>query len=449
MKLQELRKIKGLTQKEAAELLNIPLRTYKRYELEEVDKNSFKYHQIYSELAKIPVKTSQKTNNKLKIGIIGIGYVGLSLGSLLSLEHDVIAFDIDESKIEKVNNRECYLKDKLLEKVFKDKKFSLKALSVKNEYFKDRDVIIIATNTDFNIETGEFDTNSVDQSIELIRSVNKKCLIVIKSTIPMGYVDSKNDDRLIFSPEFLSEGNAVHDILYPSRIIVGANKITPDVKKFGKCLSNLSFNNRNVIYMTPIEAEAVKLFSNAYLAMRVAYFNELDTYAETKGLNPLNIIKGVSLDPRIGDYYNNPSFGYGGYCLPKDTAQLKRSFLNIKNNNIIQAIIESNHTRKEFIVSQIEKKINNKDEEVIGVYRLSMKKDSDNWRNSSILDILDSLKNKGYHLVIYEPNYKGELSSVSFDELINKSSIIIANRFDKKLEPFANKVYTRDLLGIN
>ncbi len=442
MNLKEMRKAKGLNQIEAAELIGIPLRTWKRYENDQSLQNSFKYQQILNNLAKIPVKTPQKEQKQLKIIVVGAGYVGLSLAALLSIRNDVTIVDINKTKVDKINKRECYLKDPLLEKIFKDETFSLKAMCVKDNIYPKTDVVVVATNTDFNVETNAFDMNSVNQTIEQVRRENHKCLIVIKSTVPLGFTKTLNDSNIIFSPEFLREGSAVKDNMFPSRIIIGADLISKKVKSFARCLLDISFNNKNIVYMTSQEAEAVKLFSNAYLAMRVAYFNELDTYAETNNLNSKRIIKGVSMDPRIGDYYNNPSFGYGGYCLPKDTAQLENSFLSISNNNIIRAIVESNQTRKEFIVLQITKKVSRN--KVIGFYRLSMKKDSDNYRNSSTLDIALELKKKGYQIIIYEPNYHEEESVLTLNDLFEKADIIIANRVDKNLSPVLTKVYTRD-----
>ena len=438
MDLKELRKIKGLTQVEVSELLMIPLRTLKRYESDSSLIGSFKYNQIYNNLAKIPVKTTQKEQKPLKITVVGAGYVGLSLASLLSIKNDVEIVDINKDRIEKINKRECYLKDSYLEKIFKDNSFKLKGLLVKDGIYQNSDIVVVATNTDFNNETNTFDMSSVNQTIEQVRIENPKCLIVIKSTVPMGFTKSLNDPLIIFSPEFLREGNAIKDNLFPSRIIIGADQVSKIVKMFARCLVDISISNKNVIYMTSQEAEAVKLFSNAYLAMRVAYFNELDTYAETNHLNSSRIIKGVSMDPRIGDFYNNPSFGYGGYCLPKDTAQLENSFLSIANNNIIRAIVESNETRKEYIVSKIIKLVTKK--MTIGFYRLSMKKDSDNYRNSSSLDIANRLIEKGYKVIIYEPSF----SDLTLEELFNNSDIIIANRMDKTLKAVSQKVYTRD-----
>ena len=443
MTLKELRKVKGLTQLEASQILSIPLRTLKRYEADHGLESSFKYQQIYNNLLKIPAKSPQKVNKSLNIAVVGAGYVGLSLASLLSIKNSVTIFDINEDRVNKINNRECYLKETYLEKMFKDNSFSLNAMLVKEGIYCHSDIVVVATNTDFNSEMNAFDMKSVIDTINQVRKENSTCLIVIKSTVPLGFTKSLNDPKIIFCPEFLREGNAVKDNLFPSRIIIGVDHMSHRVKEFARCLQDISISNKNIIYMTSKEAEAVKLFSNAYLAMRVAYFNELDTYAETNDLSSSNIIKGVSLDPRIGEYYNNPSFGYGGYCLPKDTAQLENSFLSISNNNIIKAIVESNQTRKEFIASQIMMMVSK--ENTIGFYRLSMKKDSDNYRNSSSLDIANRLMEEGYKVIIYEPNF----SDLTLDELLTKSDIIIANRMDKILRTAKCKVYTRDQFGNN
>ena len=446
MTIKELRLLKGLTQKETSEILGIPLRTLKRYESKDAPIGSFKYKHIFANIAKIPAKQKQNNQKPLNIYVIGAGYVGLSLSTLLSIKNHVTVVDLNEEKVNSINAGKCYINDESLIKLFNSRTLNLHAQNVENVSYKEADIVIIATNTDFNDTTNQFDMSSVIQSIERVREENKNCLIVIKSTVPMGFTESLNDDNIIFSPEFLSEGTAVKDNQFPSRIIIGCSKATNKIKRFANCLTDISLNNKNVVYMTSKEAEAVKLFSNAYLAMRVAYFNELDTYAETNGLDTSNVIKGISMDPRIGDYYNNPSFGYGGYCLPKDTAQLENSFLKIPNNNIIRAIVQSNETRKGYIVSNIVKKVKKSD--VIGFYRLSMKKNSDNYRNSSSLDIANELIRLGYQVIIYEPYYINN-NSVTFDELIKQSTIIIANRFDKQLKDVENKVYTRDRFGIN
>ena len=444
MKLKDLRITKGLTQSEVSEILEIPLRTYKRLENDTHYLGSLKYKQIYDLLLKIPAKGDDLLNKSNDIVVIGLGYVGLSLAALLSIHNRVIALDIDKNRVNSVNNRQLYFKDQYLEKLFKERELDLTAMLVNENALKKVDFVIIATNTDFDQNTNSFDLESVVSSIKLTRKVNKNCLIVIKSTVPMGFTKSLDDKNIIFSPEFLREGTAVYDNLHPSRIIIGADTISPKVKEFAKCLANVSRDNIKPLFMSSQEAEAVKLFSNAYLAMRVAYFNELDTYAETNNLDTKNIVKGVSMDPRIGDYYNNPSFGYGGYCLPKDTAQLKGSFVDINNNNLIEAIVESNETRKEYIALQIINKVDK--DSIVGVYKLSMKKNSDNYRNASILDIIDILIREGYKIIIYDPSYNGDYKVDTLEEFKKQSTIIVANRFEKELEDVVNKVYTRDLL---
>lgn len=445
MRLRDIRKGKGLTQLEASEILGVPLRTYKRYELSDNLKDNFKYNQICNNLAKIPAKKVYLQQKSYKIAIVGLGYVGLSLAALLSINNEVTAIDIDEDKVNKVNKRITYFNDLDLQKLFKEKTLNLHGVVVKQTAFAKKDFVIIATNTDFNNETKQFDVTSVQSTIKLVRNINPKCLIVIKSTVPVGFTESLNDSNIIFSPEFLREGSAVYDNLHPSRIIIGTDVNNLKVRNFANCLKNISVNKVEPIYMSSKEAEAVKLFSNAYLAMRVAYFNELDTYAETNNLNTSQVIKGISLDPRIGDYYNNPSFGYGGYCLPKDTAQLKGSFVNIANNNLIEAIVESNKTRKEYIAKQIMKKVDGIKNPTIGIYRLSMKKNSDNYRNASILDILSILERNGYHILIYESQYQGKYKVDSLEKLLSESDLIIANRYSKELETAKVKLYTRDL----
>lgn len=453
MEINELRKIKGYTQKEVSDIFQIPLRTYKRYENNKSLIGTFKYREIYKLILDLPVKKKKIDINHYKITVVGTGYVGLSLAVLLAKNNDVIALDIDKKKIDSINNRKAYIKDSLLINILEKEKLNLKAEIVNDEAFKNRDFIIISTNTDFNPTTNNFDMSSVISSIERIRKVNKKVLVVIKSTVPLGFTKSLNDENIIFSPEFLREGQSIYDNLHPSRIIIGSDYPNNKIRKFVTSLINIALDNVETLYMSSQEAEAVKLFSNAYLAMRVAYFNELDTYAEMNDLSSLKIIKGVCKDKRIGDYYNNPSFGYGGYCLPKDTAQLKNSFLNISNNNIIEAIVKSNRTRKEYIVDQIVSKVNkmkkDKEKVIVGIYRLSMKKDSDNFRSSSTLDLVALLKNRGINIIIYEPGYINKDSEENLNLFINKSDIIIANRLDEKINPYINKVYTRDLINID
>lgn len=448
MKLKELRKYKGITQLEASEICDVPLRTYKRIEQEKGYNDTLKYKYIYKTLSNYQI-SNKKESRPLNIVVVGLGYVGASLAILLSKNNYVTVTDIAKDKIEKINNRKPLFKDSLMKDYLKNDKLHLSGLELNKDIYINKDVVIVATNTDFDVNTNQFNTLSVASTIKEVRSVNKKALIVIKSTVPMGFTESFNDDNLIFSPEFLKEGTALYDNLHPSRIIIGGNKNNLKVKKFAKCLIDISKTTKRVIYMTSKEAEATKLFANAYLAMRVAYFNELDTYAETNGLDTSKIINGISLDPRIGDYYNNPSFGYGGYCLPKDTAQLKSSVLNMQNNDLIEAIVSSNQTRKEYISKQIEGLINSNKKKIIGVYRLSMKTESDNYRNAPILDIIYLLKEKGYKVVIYEPNYQGDNKIDSFSNFCSISDIIVANRMSDELIPVASKVYTRDLYHEN
>ena len=443
MKIKEIRTTKGLTQKEVSLILNIPLRTIKRYEGSPHLENSFKYKQIVDKISKIPAKQGRKIRKSLNIAVIGAGYVGLPMATLLAEKNEVVILDIAQERIDRINRRDCYLKDTLLEQYFNNKKLSLTATNIDGFNFEKQKIVIIATNTDFSDVTGQFDMSSVLSSIASVRKTNPTCLIVIKSTVPMGFTESLNDKNIIFCPEFLREGTAVYDLLFPSRIIVGCDFIKKSVKDFVNCLLDITKGDKNVIYMSSHEAEAAKLFANAYLAMRVAFMNELDTYAEESGLTSEKIIKGISLDSRIGDYYNDPSFGYGGYCLPKDTAQLENSFLHIPNNNIIRAIVESNTTRKEYIISKITNFISDKDK-TIGIYKVSMKRDSDNYRNSSSLEIANKLVAMGYKVLIYDENYHSDNVTTDFDAFAKQSEIIVANRVDKRLIPYINKVYTRD-----
>ena len=335
----------------------------------------------------------------MKIAIAGTGYVGLSLATLLGERYDVVALDIIPEKVEQINRHVSPIKDEYIEKYFKEEKLHLTATLDYKLAFKDADFIIISTPTDYNDETNYFDTSSVENVIEKALEVNKKAPIIIKSTIPVGYTEKVrkkyHTENIMFSPEFLREGKALYDNLYPSRIIVGDT--TKSAKKFGTLLQKCALNDPPVLFMPPTEAEAVKLFSNTYLALRIAYFNELDTYAEVKGLNTKDIIKGVSLDSRIGDFYNNPSFGYGGYCLPKDTKQLLSNYDQVPQN-LIEAIVKSNQTRKAHIVQSVLKK----KPKTIGIYRLTMKTGSDNFRSSAIQDIIENLKNNNMKILIEE-----------------------------------------------
>lgn len=453
MTLKELRISKGLSQIEASKLVNIPIRTYKRIENDE-SLSSFKYQNAFYIIKDIKIKKKSNTsikNKTYKIAIAGIGYVGLSLGVLLSQNNEVTMVDIIQDKVDLINNHKSPFKDELIEEYLSNKKLHIKATTDINEY-KDKDIVIIATPTDFDERSGHFRTTSVEQVIDIVNKINPKALIVIKSTIPIGfseYMKAKYPNmNIIFSPEFLREGHALYDNLYPSRIIIGANIHNKKAKEFAILLEKSALNLNKAIYMSSTEAEATKLFSNAYLAMRVAYFNELDSYALSHNLNTENIIKGMSRDPRIGDYYNNPSFGYGGYCLPKDSAQLSSSFIGIANSNLIRALLISNQTRKEFISEKViefavMKTNKNINDITIGIYKLSMKTNSDNYRSSSSLDIYNILIDKGIKVIIYDNTYKDSINN--FDEFINQSDVIITNRMYKELLPYKNKIFTRDI----
>lgn len=402
----------------------------------------------------------------MKIALAGVGYVGLSLAVLLSQQNEVFAIDVIKEKVDQINNKISPIQDKEIEEYLKTKDLNLTATTFPNVAYKDADFIIIATPTNYDSEKNFFDTSRVEEVIKLASTINNHATYVIKSTIPVGYTEHIRKQypslKIIFSPEFLRESKALYDNLYPSRIIIGSSKTDESLKEQGRVFANLLKDaclkpDVPVLEMDATEAEAVKLFANTYLALRVAYFNELDTYAESKGLNAKDIIDGVCLDPRIGAHYNNPSFGYGGYCLPKDTKQLKANFRNVPEN-LISAIVEANKTRKDFITSEIIKKCkslkkDNKDV-AIGIYRLTMKKDSNNFRDSSILDIIKKLIKAGYKLNIYEPNLnsltiKDATLINNFDEFIKTSDIIVANRMNDLLKPYQSKVFTRDIFNEN
>lgn len=387
----------------------------------------------------------------MKIAVAGTGYVGLSLATLLSQNNEVVALDIIPEKVEMINNRKSPIQDEYIEKYFKEKKLNLRATLDYKDAFEGAEFVIISTPTNYDDEKNFFDTSSVEDIIEKVISMNDKNItMVVKSTIPVGYIENikyeYNIDNIFFSPEFLREGKALYDNLYPSRIIVGTKN--EKGKKFAELLKQASLKEEvPVLYMNSTEAEAVKLFANTYLALRVAYFNELDTYAEIKGLNSKDIIEGVGLDPRIGTHYNNPSFGYGGYCLPKDTKQLLANYKDVPQN-LIEAIVNSNKTRKEFITEEILKI----KPQVVGIYRLTMKSGSDNFRSSAIQDIIKNLKAENQKIIIYEPTLtKQEFNGCevinNLDEFKEKSSVIIANRLEENLIDVKEKVYTRDLFS--
>jgi UDPglucose 6-dehydrogenase len=386
-----------------------------------------------------------------KITVVGAGYVGLSLAVLLAQHNEVTVLDINPQKVKMINERVSPIKDPDIDYFLRNKTLYLEATLDKEKAYSNADYIIIATPTDYDHNKNGFDTSSVEQVLEDALKYNDKALIVIKSTVPVGFTENMkkrfNTDRIVFSPEFLREGKALHDNLYPSRIVVGEK--SERARKFADLLLQGAIKKDVPVLLTgSSEAEAIKLFSNAYLAMRVAFFNELDTFAELKGLNTREIVEGVCLDPRIGNHYNNPSFGYGGYCLPKDTNQLAAQFNGIPHE-IITAIVRSNQTRKRHIADMVIKK----KPKTVGIYRLTMKKDSDNFRNSSILDILDLLKEYGqFRIIIYEPLIKEktfkEIPVVNnLEEFKQMCDLILANRMSTELNDVKEKVYTRDLFN--
>ena len=387
----------------------------------------------------------------MKIAVAGTGYVGLSLATLLSQNNEVYALDVLPEKVEKINKRISPIQDEYIEKFFKEKKLNLTATLDYKEAFKDAEFVIISTPTNYDEEKNFFDTSSVEDIIEKVISMeDKNITMVVKSTIPVGYIERIRKEykinNIFFSPEFLREGKALYDNLYPSRIIVGDK--TEKGKKFAMLLKDAAEKEDiETLYMDSTEAEAVKLFANTYLALRVAYFNELDTYAIMKGLNTKDIIEGVGLDPRIGTHYNNPSFGYGGYCLPKDTKQLLANYKDVPQN-LIEAIVKSNKTRKDFISEDILRK----KPAVVGIYRLTMKSGSDNFRASAIQDIIKNLKGENKKIVIYEPTLKeNEFNGCEvikdIKEFKSKCSIILANRLEEEIKDIREKVYTRDLFS--
>ena len=397
----------------------------------------------------------------MKIAVAGTGYVGMSIATLLAQHNEVVAVDIVPEKVEKINNRISPIQDEYIEKYLSEKELNLRATLDAESAYKEADFVVIAAPTNYDSDKNFFDTSAVETVIKVVMEVNPAAIMVVKSTVPVGFTESARKkfetDNLLFSPEFLRENRALYDNLYPSRIIVGRpendERLDVAARRFAELLCEGALKeNIDILYMGLTEAEAVKLFANTYLALRVSYFNELDTYSEIKGLDTQAIIEGVGLDPRIGTHYNNPSFGYGGYCLPKDTKQLLANYADVPQN-MMTAIVESNRTRKDFIAEQVYHKAQELGATTVGIYRLTMKMDSDNFRHSAIQGIMRRLKAKGVEVVVYEPtledgsDFYGCAVVNDLTKFKSLSGIILANRYDTSISDVTAKVYTRDVFG--